>query len=864
MSFDIRTLALMVGITNLIQALVLIQQSLVKKPYRGVGWWALGSASIALGSVVSLLRDIHSLERIAIVSGNALIVAGVIFIYVGAMRFSDKAENRGLCAALFAVFLSLFIYCTYVRNDITLRAAILAVTFAVTAFGAAWALYAPGIRPVTATGKFVAAVFLATGCLSLYLAVTTLTIAPVSDFFTPTTSMVLSFLVPIIGGSLRTYGFIAMINERLHAEAVEARDHFQAIFNTSPDASAITRLSDGRFVNVNDGFTTLTGYSRAELIGKTSFEVPIWRYPSSRETFVRKHAEKGHSEGFEAEFQRKDRSHFFGLISATTINLQGAAHIISVTRDITERKRLAEEKERLEEQLRQSRKVEAIGRLAGGVAHDFNNLTAIVLGYGELLLGQLRPEDPSRKLVTQIVEAGRRSAAVTRQLLAFSRRQTLQPEVLDLNALLRNIEKMLGRLIGEDIHLEFRLAEDLGRIKADPGQIEQVVTNLVVNARDAMPLGGRLTLETADVELDETFALGPEHGVPGRYVMLTLTDTGGGMDKTTMSRLFEPFFTTKPKGKGTGLGLATAYGIVKQSGGHISADSEFGEGTTFRIYLPRTDEEPAAKAAEAFEELPRGSGERILLAEDETSLRELCETVLTRLGYRVSAAENSLEALRMVREQGLEPDLVLTDVIMPDMNGAELASRLRRDRPGLKVLFMSGYPDETIALHGVLDPGTPFLQKPFTEQALAVKVRKALMGKAAARPGRRVLMIDDDEQFRELVRHFCRKRGHLFTGAGDPPAALSALAGQTFDVVLVDVNIPGTSGERVLREIRAAGCVAPAIMLTGDVTSADMKVLSPLGAVRTLEKSSNAEPLLEAIEDTGALNGNPGGSVAGG
>ncbi len=518
-------------------------------------------------------------------------------------------------------------------------------------------------------------------------------------------------------------------------------------------------------------------------------------------------------------------------------------------RDVAERFRLTEEKARLEDQLRQFQKVEAIGRLAGGVAHDFNNLTAIVLGYGQMLLGQLRPEDSSRKWAEQIVAAGQRSAALTRQLLAFSRRQVLQPEVLDLNDLLLNLEKMLGRLIGEDIHLRFKLAAKPGRIKADPGQIEQVVTNLVLNARDAMPLGGSLRVETAAVELDETHALSHESAIPGRYVLLTLADTGCGMDKATLGRLFEPFFTTKPKGLGTGLGLATVYGIVKQSGGYIYVCSEYGEGTTFRIYLPRTDAEPEAKSPPAAEEVPRGNGELILLVEDEVPLRQLCETILARLGYRVSAAGDSLEGLMLVREQGLEPDLVVTDVIMPGMNGAEMVERLRRDRPDLKVLYMSGYPDEAIVRHGVLDPGIPFIQKPFTERALAAKVQQALGGMAvAARPGRSVLMIDDDEQYRDLVRHFCTKQGYLFAGAGDAAAALAALARQPFDVLLVDMNIPGTDGERVLQQLRAAGCVASAIVLTGDVISADMDRLRPLGAVCALEKSSRAEPLLQAIE----------------
>jgi CheY-like chemotaxis protein len=422
---------------------------------------------------------------------------------------------------------------------------------------------------------------------------------------------------------------------------------------------------------------------------------------------------------------------------------------------------------------------------------------------------------------------------------------------------------MLGRALGEDVRLELKLAPDLGRITADPGQIEQVVTNLALNARDAMPLGGRLTVETANVELDQTQVLRGESVVPGRYVQLALTDSGCGMDQATMDKLFEPFFTTKPKGKGTGLGLATAHGIVRQSGGYIAADSVLGESTTFTIYLPLTEREPKAPAADAGSEtLPRGRGETILLAEDEAPLRELCETLLTRLGYQVQVAGTGLEALHLVAEQRLEPDLLLTDVIMPDMGGAELAERLRRNHPRLGVLYMSGYPDEAIAPYGVLGPGTPLIQKPFTERALAERVRGVLgRGEAAAAvPARRsVLMIDDDEQFRELVRHFCAKRGHRFTGVDSAQRALAELAAQPFDVLLVDMNIPGTSGERVLEEIRAAGHTAPAIVLTGDAASADPDALRRFGVTQTLEKSSTAEPLLQAIEAAGAGRGTAGG-----
>jgi len=638
------------------------------------------------------------------------------------------------------------------------------------------------------------------------------------------------------------------ITERKRAEA--HRELLTVAIEQAAETVVITDVH-GTIQYVNPIFETVTGYSPAEAIGCNP---SILKSGEQDGAFYRKLWETiASGQVWEGRLvnRRKDGSLYTedATISPVRDDAGRIINYVAVKRDVTEHLRHSAEKVMLEDQLRQSQKVEAIGRLAGGVAHDFNNLTAIVLGYGEMLLGRLAPEDPARKWVEQIVAAGRRSAALTGQLLAFSRRQTLQPRVLDLNDLLLNLRQMLGRLIGEDIKLELALAAVPGRVTADPGQIEQAITNLAINARDAMPRGGRLTVETTDVELDETYVLGHESVIPGKYVLLAVTDTGCGMDKATMALLFEPFFTTKEQGKGTGLGLATVYGIVKQSGGYVYAYSEPGKGTSFKIYLPRTEAEPQGKMIEAGGETRRGSGELILLVEDEVPLRELCEAVLTRLGYRVCVAASGPEALLLMEERRLEPDLVLTDVIMPGMSGAEMAARLRSSRPDLRVLYMSGYPDDAIARHGVLDVGMHFIQKPFSERALAAKVREALGEKEGAAPqARRVLMIDDDEQFRDLMRHFCTKRGHLFAGVDSSAAALAALATQTFDVLLVDLNIPGTSGERVLREIRATGSTVPAIVLTGDVAAADMEMLRPLGAVLALEKSSNGKPLLQAIE----------------
>jgi PAS domain S-box-containing protein len=378
-----------------------------------------------------------------------------------------------------------------------------------------------------------------------------------------------------------------------------------------------------------------------------------------------------------------------------------------------------------EAQLRQAQKLEAIGQLAGGVAHDFNNILMAQMGYCELMKRGLKDEDPLAQDLAQILACADRAAALTRQLLAFSRKQTLQPEVLDLNAVVANIEKMLRRLIGEDIDLATVLAADLGMVMADPGQVEQVIMNLAVNARDAMPQGGRLSIETANVELDEVHARNHLDATPGRHVMLAIADTGCGMDEKTRSRLFEPFFTTKGIGRGTGLGLATVYGIVKQSGGNIWVYTEPGKGTTFKVYFPCVDAQPTPRVATEAT-VANGNGELLLVVEDEAALRTLFARMIRELGYRVRVAANGGEALLAVEEEGLKPDLLITDVVMPGMSGRVLAERLQRILPGLPVLYASGYTDNAIVHHGVLDPGTPFLQKPFGIGALGAKIRQLL------------------------------------------------------------------------------------------------------------------------------------------
>ncbi len=394
--------------------------------------------------------------------------------------------------------------------------------------------------------------------------------------------------------------------------------------------------------------------------------------------------------------------------------------------------KLEAERRLLEEHMRQRQKMEAVGQLAGGVAHDFNNLLTAILSFSAFVRQDLGEAHPSRADIEEVEKAARRAADLTRQLLAFSRQQVSEPQVLDLNELVRNMRKMLGRLIGEHIELSLALADELGSVKADPGQLEQVLLNLVVNARDAMPGGGKLTIETANVELDEKYVRGRMGAPAGPYVMLAVSDTGIGMDEATQSRLFEPFFTTKPRGKGTGLGLTVVQGIVKEAGGDVLVYSAPGKGTTFKVYFPRHAEESHRPAEAARVAIPRGS-ERVLVVDDDAGIRAVAHRALKKHGYRLLEAARPSDALKLL-EAEREIELLLTDIIMPEMTGPELASRVRQASPRAQVLFMSGYPGGALADRGVLDASVAYLPKPFTPEQLALKVRAVLdaRGEAAA------------------------------------------------------------------------------------------------------------------------------------
>jgi signal transduction histidine kinase len=422
---------------------------------------------------------------------------------------------------------------------------------------------------------------------------------------------------------------------------------------------------------------------------------------------------------------RSDREQFPLELSVTPIPLDGPPLFTAYVRDLSERRRAEEALRQTEERFRQAQKMEAVGRLAGGIAHDFNNLLTVITGCTEILLGDFPQSEETRELLGEVQNAGRRAAKLTSQLLAFSRRAIRAPKVLDLNTVVADMDRMLHRLIGEDIQMVTAQAEDLNRVKVDPGQIEQVIMNLVVNARDAMPTGGKLTIETANVELDEASVRAYPELKPGPYVLLAVSDTGLGMSPEVQARLFEPFFTTKEVGKGTGLGLATVYGIVKQSEGQIAVYTEPGHGTTFKVYLPCCEEPISELRRVPTPEPPPGAG-TVLLVEDEDDVRTLTRRALARQGYRVLEARHGVEALKVWEQHRGTIDLMVSDLVMPEMNGGELARRLLQERPDLKVLFLSGYSDGAVLRANLLEEGRAFLQKPFTPRVLARKVHELL------------------------------------------------------------------------------------------------------------------------------------------
>jgi|GEM_PF-1100941 len=598
---------------------------------------------------------------------------------------------------------------------------------------------------------------------------------------------------------------------------------------------------------VNQAFTRLTGYTADEAVGRTPRE--LLRSGLQDAAFYRKMWETlldGRIWEGDLSNRRKDRTIYTEHQTITPVRDRDGRirHFICIKDDITERLDL-------EEQFRQAQRMEAVGQLAGGIAHDFNNQLFVINGYCDLLATAVAGQAALEAPVQEIQAAARRSALLTKQLLAFSCKQVLQPKILDLNAELSAVRETLGRLIGEDIQLTIVLEDGAGHVRVDPGQLQQVLMNVAVNAKDAMPDGGKLTIETAAVEFDASYAHSHRDVSEGTYVSLSVSDTGIGMDEATLSRVFEPFFTTKTAGKGTGLGLPTVLGIVKQSGGHVSIQSELGCGTTLRIYLPCVDE-PAEKAA-ADSIAPReGGSETILYTEDEAALRRLVCRVLEDHGYRVLTASNGKEALEVAATFDDDIHLLLTDVIMPEMSGTQLAAQLTDLRPRVRVIYTSGYAsDDILSHHGVLEGGHVLLTKPCPTDVMLRAVREVLDSQSggAFRTGR-VLVVDDSRDERVIEARLLSKAGFTVLEADSGPEALALLERETVDAVITDVNMTGMDGFVLTGAIRSMPrCLTlPVIVLTGACTDEEVEHSRAVGATACLDKGiTGQQGLLAAL-----------------
>lgn len=643
------------------------------------------------------------------------------------------------------------------------------------------------------------------------------------------------------GQPVGVQGVLMDITQQKQGEA--ERDRLLAAIEQSGEAILISD-NDGTIEYINQAFETVTGYPKQQVVGSSARMLMSDQQDQAFYQQMVRDVVGGATWQGRVVNQRVDGSLYTADVAVSPVrDADGKiTNFVGVARDVTEHIERAA-------QLESAKRLDSIGRLAGGVAHDFNNLLSVILGFAGMAIDRVDEDNPMYDHLNQIRYAAERAADLTRQLLAFGRKQVLQPIPFDLNTVIGGMEVMLRQVAGENVELVLRLDASHGNVVADPGQIEQVIVNLVANARDAMPSGGTLIVETKIVDIQDEQLAGDLQVDRGHYVQLAIRDSGIGMEKATLARIFEPFFTTKPDGKGTGLGLPTAFGVVKQSGGSIRVCTKKGQGTTFKVYLPCALNPVATEQETRVRETIQGAGQQILVVEDESALRDLLGSMLTIYGYQVTLAANGQQALRLVQEQKLRFDLLLTDVVMPGISGRVLADRLLEGQPGLKVLFMSGYADDAIMHHGVLDSDAPFIQKPFDRDNLLGKIGELLAEQQVVEwQDKTVLMIDDDAAIRELIGWACKKRGHRFVGVEHSDAALRAMASQSVDVLLVDMNLFGEDGEAALRKIRNAGHHIPAIMVTGNAGSVALEKLRPLGAIAVVEKSHDTRPLIERIE----------------
>jgi PAS domain S-box-containing protein len=632
-----------------------------------------------------------------------------------------------------------------------------------------------------------------------------------------------------------TLAILASLQQRVTAVR-ESEERFRSLSNLALEGVMIHQ--QGAILDANLAFAQLFGYQRPEeLIGRNGPEFML--VPESRMR-VRQRMERKEEGLLEVTGVRKDGTTFEAETDSRPVRYRGREARLVSCRDVTQRKRALEEKTKLQAQLLQAQKMESIGRMAGGLAHDFNNLLTIINGYSQFEIARVRVDDPIRATLGEIRKAGERAAVLTRQLLAFSRKQILQPRMLDLNRVVQEMQPMLERLVGEAVQVQVALHAESGAVHADPNQLEQVIMNLAVNARDAMPDGGTLGIETALVDRDESFAQSHAEAHAGRYVMLAVSDNGAGMDEEMRQHIFEPFFTTKQVGKGTGLGLSMVQGIVAQSGGYIDLFSEPGQGTTFKIYLPALNEVAASFAMPA-PVAAVGGKETVLVVEDQAEVREYTVKVLQEYGYRVLDAADANEALRCCERERDPIHLVLTDVVMPNVSGRELANRLQKLRPGIKVLFMSGYSGDVIRDHGMQDD---LIEKPFSHQDLAGRIRLLL-----DQPGARIVVADDEAAVRGFLTAVLQQGGYEVSEAANGQEALEQARAGQIDLVITDIVMPEQEGIETIRALRRDAPGIGIIAISGAFEGRFLKLAQMLGANAVLSKPVNAELLLAKVAE---------------
>ena len=634
--------------------------------------------------------------------------------------------------------------------------------------------------------------------------------------------------------------------QRIREDLLQREEIFRLISENAADMIALVDGSGRRLYN-SPSYERILGYTAEQLQSTSAFEQI---HPDDRQLVqeAAKEAQRGgEPRSIVYRMSHKDGSWRVFESTANTIrNAEGKVEkLVIVNRDITDR-------QHLEEQFRQAQKMEAVGRLSGGIAHDFNNLLSVIIGYSESVQEQVPETSSLHRSMGEILKAGERAASLTRQLLAFSRQQVLTPKVLDLNAIVTDMEKMLRRVIGEDIELSTKLDPALGRLKADQSQIEQIVMNLAVNARDAMPHGGKLIVQTENMVMDEDFVRRYSYPVQtGAYVCLTVADTGIGMDAQTKARVFEPFFTTKEKGKGTGLGLSTVYGVVKQTGGYIDIESSLGEGTSFKIYLPRVDAAMTLEKPRVESPASLKGNETILLVEDEASLRTLTRTTLEACGYTLLEASDGADALEVSRQHAKSIDLLLTDIVMPGMGGIALAQQLSQERPGIQIVYMSGYtPFESQAAIGT---ESFFLMKPFTRDALRQKIHEALKSRVLVGTGNgdsrrgsslarntsmpKILVVDDDEKMVSLFRTRLADSYEIID-TGDSEEALALSLKHKPDCIIVDLSLPKVGGLELCRTLTSLSTTSPIpiFVISGKPASTYRDLCLNNGASEYIEK----------------------------